>query len=713
MASDANFTQNVQKIEQKEVKAGDVTYTVTTPTEECYYRLTIDMPSNTANGSNQISKLIYYYDDSKTSTKKDASVSFATPSYSFTLGSDEAKTFTGQTATTAPAGLALTYSLETSDNDFATIEESTGTVVLDETKAGKATVTASFAGNDEYKKASVSYTIEVKDPNQPRWVKTELSALTSTDQFVIADLTSKKAMSNDNGTTKSPSAVDVTISDDGTELTGNVADNLIWNVSASDGSYTFYPNGTTETWLYFTNSNSGVRVGTGDAKTFTAYSEGNYSGLKGSDGTNTRYLHEYNNADWRCYKSATQTSTSIAYFKCYAAGEKVKTSTTLKFADGDKSFYQGDTDGLTFTNAATLTPAIAGAAIAYTSSDENIAMVDANGQVTVSTANEGKATITASFAGNDDYAPSSASYTVSVEKVYENIAAIKAAYSKSAITGALRLTNAKVTYVDGNNKYLQDESGAVDVYNVKSFNYTAGDVLNGIATVKYTLYSGGLPEITSFSAIGEITKTTGEAPAPEEMTIAEANDDANLCKYVILKKVNITAGSAGNATAKDDKDNTINVYKSKNTFVDGQYDVTGIVSYYKAKQIAFICYSPDFTIDEDADKNAITVGENGTVTLNRTFSANTWNTLVLPFAMTADQVSEAFGSDAKFANYTGTTKQSDGNYTLNFKTTTEIAANTPVFVFGATGSSFTIAGVNVVNGDAAAPSGAAFTFNGT
>ena len=92
-----------------------------------------------------------------------------------------------------------------------------------------------------------------------------------------------------------------------------------------------------------------------------------------------------------------------------------KTATQLTFTNtGDKTFTQGDTDDLTFTNAATLTPAVDGATITYSSSDENIATVDETGKVSVKTDNTGSATITATYAGNDTYVGSTASYKITV-----------------------------------------------------------------------------------------------------------------------------------------------------------------------------------------------------------------------------------------------------------------------------------------------------------
>lgn len=398
----------------------------------------------------------------------------------------------------------------------------------------------------------------------------------------------------------------------------------------------------------------------------------------------------------------------------YTSSDPTKTPTSLSFGNNaDKTFWKGDKEGTTFTQTATLTPAVEGAKITYSSSDENVAVVEENtGEVTVSTDKEGTATITANYAGDATHTSASASYTITVDPLYSNISELKAA--KSGTKAVLRLTDAKVTYADGANHYLQDATGAIDVYDF-NLGYKAGDVLNGIVSVTYSPYNG-LPEVKDFSAIGELKVTNGDAPDPETMTIADAKKAENICKYVVIKNVTVTPSTkSGHATAALGNE-SIDIYKQEHTYDKGQYDLTGIVSIYNGtSQIAFISYAPDFTIDEKADANAITAGENGTVTIDRTFNTNAWNTLVLPFDLSAEQLAAKFGEDAKFATYTGTTENADGTYTLNFQSATALTANTPVFVWGANDEGvYEFSGVKVVKADpTSVPSGAAFSFTGS
>lgn len=133
------------------------------------------------------------------------------------------------------------------------------------------------------------------------WVAANLADINANDVFVIVGNNGDTyAMSNDNGTS-APSAVSVTVV--GSTLSGTIANNIKWNISgnATDG-YTFYPNGDTESWLYCTNTNNGVKVGTGAAKHFKQ--EDGY--LTTTETTDQRFIGIYNSSDWRCYKKDDQ-----------------------------------------------------------------------------------------------------------------------------------------------------------------------------------------------------------------------------------------------------------------------------------------------------------------------------------------------------------------------------------------------------------------------
>lgn len=101
------------------------------------------------------------------------------------------------------------------------------------------------------------------------------------------------------------------------------------------------------------------------------------------------------------------------------------------------------------------------------------------------------------------------------------------------------------------------------------------------------------------------------------------------------------------------------------------------------------------TLDEAAD-NTIEA-KVADVTLKRTLKAEKWNTLVLPFAVSADKVKVQFGDGVEVAEYSNT----DGEE-INFSSTEDIKANVPVLIKPTTVSAentYTFDGVTLVAGE--------------
>ena len=85
--------------------------------------------------------------------KQDVTITFAKGTDTATVGTE----YAGQVASITPSGKTLTYS--SSDTSVAEVNASTGAVTIK--KAGTAVITAAFAGDDEYKAGSASYTLVV------------------------------------------------------------------------------------------------------------------------------------------------------------------------------------------------------------------------------------------------------------------------------------------------------------------------------------------------------------------------------------------------------------------------------------------------------------------------------------------------------------------------------------------------------------------------
>ena len=161
---------------------------------------------------------------------------------------------------------------------------------------------------------------EGETPAAASWIATDLADITATDEVVItmAKGGSVYALTSAKGSSEAPTAVAVTV--ENKELTAAPEDNLVWNIVNDNGNLTIYPKGQTATWLYTTNNNNGVRVGTNNNKTFIVDSK--Y--LKNA--TTNRYLGIYNNADWRCYTSATGTSNIAGQTLCFYVKGTPKTA---------------------------------------------------------------------------------------------------------------------------------------------------------------------------------------------------------------------------------------------------------------------------------------------------------------------------------------------------------------------------------------------------
>lgn len=121
----------------------------------------------------------------------------------------------------------------------------------------------------------------------------------------------------------------------------------------------------------------------------------------------------YNNNDklFSAYKTSSGQLPVQIYKK--QTGELMASSLSFGSTIDNHTFFKNAGDK--FTLLATLTPTIKGATIQYASSNPSVASVnEKTGEVTA--LHEGDSEITASFAGNDTYLPSSASYTIRVNK---------------------------------------------------------------------------------------------------------------------------------------------------------------------------------------------------------------------------------------------------------------------------------------------------------
>jgi len=164
------------------------------------------------------------------------------------------------------------------------------------------------------------------------------------------------------------------------------------------------------------------------------------------------------------------------------------------------------------------------------------------------------------------------------------------------------LTDAKVTYKNGSNIFVEDATGGLLLYNGNS-SLAVGDVINGRVWGAGYAYNG-LPEATSLQT--ELAKVTkGDAPKPTEVTLAQLAADYGkyINRYIRIKDATVGktidvkysgVKSAGELTdgsntfalshQRTGKYNGKNIYYYVQAAKDSKVNVVCIPSVYKTKK---------------------------------------------------------------------------------------------------------------------------------
>lgn len=347
---------------------------------------------------------------------------------------------------------------------------------------------------------------------------------------------------------------------------------------------------------------------------------------------------------------ATYAASTATYTVNYT--EKAKPATTLDFGFATKTANINET----FTATATLKAgetAISGA-VTYTSSNHKVATVnETTGEVSALAA--GKAKITATFAGTSEYKSSTASYELTV---VDPNAIVPLVFDKADdVFGTLN-------NYDSNNATISEYSLKGSDGNSYTFKTNGGkdDAKNGNLKLKKNtgtlespifenLENGYTVNIT-FSQLGKYPLEITSGGVTKEADITSENGK-NTEGTGFLLSMNIKPG---------------------NTFTLD----AGNVAYISKIEIVALS---SITLDENADDTNTKIkannGKTQDVTLTRSLKAGVWNTICLPFDVTADQVESVLKA-------TGNVKEFDrddkATATIYFKPATEIKAGVPYLI---------------------------------
>lgn len=444
------------------------------------------------------------------------------------------------------------------------------------------------------------------------WVLTDISALTATDVFVIVG--NNYAMTNNNGTSSAPAAIKVTVEDG--KITTSPEDNIIWTLSGdATNGYTFYPNGSTETWLYCnttaaSGSNNNMRVGKGNRKVF----ELKNGHLWTKDTYTSRCLSIYSNQDWRGYTS-TDNAPTLKFYKRVRANEPTLAASNVELA------YDATSGSIAYT----LTNASGGTMSATSSAD----------WLTIGSVEE---TIPFTCEANPSQSERSAiitlTYTLPTSGTLTATATVTQAANPDVVSTIAQVRNQGtgdvqtkgiVTSVIGKTAYIQDDNAAIVVYD--SNNDLTVSVGNEIKVRGRLSTFNGLLEITSPTVT---ILSEGKNVTPEVMTIAEVNSSNNQGWLVKIEDATVTAINDQNVTIAQG-DNTIIVrFNSSNDINVSNSDIitlTGNIGCYNTtKQIA---NPTDISKKELIDVSLTFSGVPATIVINETATyAATANPLV-------------------------------------------------------------------------------------
>ncbi len=160
-----------------------------------------------------------------------------------------------------------------------------------------------------------------------------------------------------------------------------------------------------------------------------------------------------------------------------------------------------------------------------------------------------------------------------------------------------------VTFIDGKNVVVEDETGAINLYLKAAAEVSVG---NKIAAKGKRGAFNGLQQLTSAEVL-EVLEESAAIPSAKEVTLADILADAEAetmeCHFVVIKNVTLGETDAEKSTTAitDDAGNTINIYRCPELeiAVGTKVDVVALVSDYKGYQLRVTDASAITAVESD------------------------------------------------------------------------------------------------------------------
>lgn len=335
-----------------------------------------------------------------------------------------------------------------------------------------------------------------------------------------------------------------------------------------------------------------------------------------------------------------------SYEVTYNASTKTKTTltfpeTAISINGGDEASFKGQSAKL-YAGEQELTDKTIEYAYTYTGDDIFATFDGTTGAATLKSGVYGTATVTATYAGDDTYEKAVATYTVKI--VDPNASEVTFDFSDCTKYGYNKPTS--------NSKRTELEIG--DVIKSSPITITVmahGSTKNGFGTTYLGVYQEGVLKI-------------------------------EIEKGYVLNEVSFERNGSNNTLTINDK-KAGETWTGEASFVtlsvpDGAKgtQVTSITIKYSKTAI-----SNSLTLEEDADDTETKIKANNgktiDVKLTRSLKAGLWNTICLPFDVTAEQVESVLKATGNVKEFD---KEDKATATIFFKPATEMKAGVPYLI---------------------------------
>ena len=543
--------------------ADDLTFNVTKPAKDLFYKLVIDMKGGSENGFIHVDGIDYYTDTSDTST----SLTFGEDVDGKTFTVRQGESFADKTATVTPTDAKGSISYASDNEEAISVNPTTGAVSF--LAFGKATITATFTPEKGYLGSSASYTINYRQAADPTKVlfDTNEGAFDcfgnenkyKDGEFDFVDL-------NGDSYTFTVHNAMLNNYDGGLQLKKVYASDATQQGYVVSPTFSKFPYGYRVTVKY-KDANAPELECPGHEKEVSSQDDANgtaYMDVPFADGT---------------FKLLG--GSKVAYVQSIELTPLAKKeATTMTFPQKEYTLNIGEEfTAPTATVKGEDGKAIEGLTLLYTSDNENIAVVDENTGEVVLGEKEGTAVITAYFHGNETYKPCQASYKIKLTKkqpqpvtmtfpqdvytCYTNEAPLFEGFKPTIKNAAGEELNLPVTYLSSNTDFCMIMNGTL------LLSQTPGEVT---ITAKFAGNDDYLPAQASYviKVIKKEKKDAGISFEDTMIMIDLANPNTTVKDLGFLNPNNLAVTYSSNKTdvAEVDAEGNVTLKKAGRVNID-------------------------------------------------------------------------------------------------------------------------------------------------